>query len=347
MARWIKIIGVNLAVLLVAALVVELIFGSWLSHDPLDGLDIHRNLTVRLDASKLYPGGKPFLFHRNHWGFRGADVDPATIDVVTFGGSTTNQMYLPEELTWQAVMTRRLAELGHPMVVANAGLEGQSTVGMLTDLTAWFPNVPGLHPKIILGYVGINDALRVGNVTDTLSFSSIHKKIHQYSALSHMWRTIRGTLLARSVRVTHHAEDYAHATWTDTPKAVVLGQPYPGFDAVGYEARLHEMAARIRALGAEPIFVTQRRGDSRLVDGKMVGLVSDGERNGLDDWLLLSQLNDVARKVCTDEHMRCLDLARDLPLGDGDFYDLLHNSPQGGEKIGRWLAEQLVATAAK
>lgn len=40
--------------------------------------------------------------------------------------------------------------------------------------------------------------------------------------------------------------------------------------------------------------------------------------------------------------MVCLDLATELHFADGDFYDFEHNTPQGAEKIGHWLAGKLV-----
>ncbi len=63
-------------------------------------------------------GGGEFVYRRDTMGFRGPGVDPAGITILTLGGSTTNQLYLPEEATWQAVLERSLRQGGHEVVVA-------------------------------------------------------------------------------------------------------------------------------------------------------------------------------------------------------------------------------------
>jgi hypothetical protein len=159
-----RVIAMNLAVLLAVALAGELVFGQWIAASPLGGLAVPRNVRVTISAASLYPGGGEFLYRRDAMGFRGPGIDPARISILTIGGSTTNQLYLPDEATWQAVLERSLRQTGHHPAVANAGVDGQSTVGMIADLELWFPNVPHLKPRLVLAYVGINDVFISGPV---------------------------------------------------------------------------------------------------------------------------------------------------------------------------------------
>lgn len=342
--RGAKLLAVNLGVLLAAAAVIELAFGTWLSSDPLDRLNIQRGIDIRVDASSLYPGGGIVVYRRNRWGFRGGDIDPAAVDILTVGGSTTNQLYLPEDKTWQESMARRLRELGSPATVVNAGLDGQSTVGHLFSFEAWFPNVPGLKPKIALAYVGINDALIDWSSTDDLRYSSWQKWFRANSALFRLGRTVEGAIQARVDRLTHHAVDFAEAGWTDRPNFPDNRSARPHSDAAAYAERLRALTGLIRVLGAEPVFVTQARGDYRLVEGKGMGLAAESGMNGIDHHRLLAEFNAAALRVCAEERLRCLDLAGSLAFADGDFYDALHNTPQGAEKVGLWLAKALVET---
>ena len=149
MKLW-RLIAVNLAVLLALAVVGELVFGQWIAASPLGRLAVPRNVKVTISAAPLYPGGREFLYRRDAMGFRGSGIDPARISILTIGGSTTNQLYLPDEATWQAALERSLRQTGHDGVVANAGVDGQSTVGMIADLELWFPNVPHLKPHLVL-----------------------------------------------------------------------------------------------------------------------------------------------------------------------------------------------------
>jgi lysophospholipase L1-like esterase len=337
----VRLVGINLLLLLIVAAAAEVFFGSWFSSDPLAKLNIQRDTRLRIDPAPLYPGGTAFTYERDHWGFRGAGRDPATIDILTAGGSTTNQLYLPEQHTWQAVAASRLAELGRPQVIANSGLDGQTSVGLAFALDRWFPNVPGLRPKIVLALIGLNDALFGGSTTDDLRFSSIHKWIDQNSALYRLGRTVKGLLLARTERLTHVPVDYAHAAWTDKPNFPDNRTARPNSDPQAYAERLRAIAARIRDLGAEPVFVTQSRGDYRMVDGKVMGLVADHGMNGVDQWRLLDEYNHVTLDVCVELRLFCLDQASAVVFQAGDFYDVVHATPQGAARSGRWLGDEL------
>jgi lysophospholipase L1-like esterase len=341
LGRLIRIIAVNLAVLAFGLLAVELLFGTWFSRDPLDRLNIARSSAAQVDATGLYPGGREFTYRRDSWGFRGTGIDPAAITVLTVGGSTTNQLYLPDDLTWQAVAAAQLAEKGKRIGIANSGIDGQSTVGHLFNFETWYPAVPGLKPRIVLALVGVNDAMIGVNTTDTLGFSSGFKWFRHNSALFRLGRTVTGALEARRTNLTHTALDFARAQWTDRPNTASNREARSVADPVAYAARLRQMAERIEAMGAKAVFVTQTRGDYKMIDGKVWGLIRDDELNGVDNWRLLDEFNRVTLMVCAEGRATCLDLAKEVAFADGDFYDHVHNTPAGAAKIGTWLATRL------
>jgi len=340
-AKVAKLIAVNVALLLAVLLGAELAFGTWFSRDPLDRLGLVRNFSTTVSAASLYDGGGDFPYRRDRWGFRGA-VDPAKVTVVTIGGSTTNQLYLPEDKTWQAVMERTLHASGRgDVVVANAGIDGQSTIGHLRVLRDWLPNVPGLRPRFILAYVGINDVHITGAWVDDLAQHTLIRKIRQRSAVWGLVDKVSGMMVARRAKLTHQPVAWDKAEWTDRPGRPDWRSDQAASAPESYRHRLKEMAGLIHQLGAVPVFVTQARGDYRIASGKLQGLAAGDGPNGIDQYHLLAGLNRVTLDVCREDGLLCLDLARDLSFGAGDFYDLLHNTPQGAEKIGRWLAERL------
>ena len=336
-----RIIAINLAVLLGLALAGELAFGEWFGAHPLGGLALLRNVKVRISPAPLYPGGHDFIYQRDAIGFRGSGVDPARVTILTLGGSTTNQLYLPEEATWQAVLERTLRQSGHEVVVANAGLDGQSSIGMIADLELWIPNVPHLRPRLILVYIGINDAHVKDTWRDSLRITKLGRSLEQRSALVRLWGIVEGSIHAHQAGLIHHAVDFAGATWTDRP-----AQPDRPKDPIearldAYQARLGRIADLIQRLGATPIFVTQTRSDYRVDNGRLIGIAKPGAFNGVDEGLALMRLNATTLALCRERRLTCLDLASELHFADGDFYDYEHNTPQGAEKIGRWLATKL------
>lgn len=337
--RIFKVVAINFALLLVLVAAVEVLFGTWFSTDPLDELGLPRSVAVQVSPQSLYADGKDFTYRRDTWGFRGDNADPSRITILTIGGSTTNQLYVAENQTWQKVLERQFHENGRTdVVVANAGVDGQSTVGHLQGLREWFPNVPGLKPRFVLAYVGINDTQVSGTWVDTLRHNSFHRIIKQRSAVFRLSRQISGMVIAKRAKLTHQAVDYANTKWTDSGAEAV---PAGDSNIEQYRQRLKLMADEIHAMGAVPVFVTQTRGDFKHVGGKLLGMVTEGGPNGIDQYNALAPYNVATRQVCRENGLLCLDLAKELAFADGDFYDYLHNTPAGAEKIGRWLYAKL------
>lgn len=340
MRKILTVIAVGLGLLLGAAMVVELLFGTWFSTEPLDRLDLVRNRQLTVSSGALYDGGGYFVYSRDRWGFRGRDTDPAQVTILTVGGGTTNQPYLSEDATWQAVMARELAATGHPVTVANAGIDNHGTADHLRAMTAWFPNVPGLRPRFVLFAVGIDDVAAAGRAPEPLPPPDRLDRLRRHSVL---WRgagKLAALFGARRPSVLHHKVDYATVHWTDVPAQPDWKAEGPyGLDA--YKERLRALSRATHDMGAVPVFVTQARGDYKLVDGKVLGVVEDDGLSGVDQYRRLSAFNRATRQVCADEGLLCLDLAREVGFEPGDFYDYVHNTPQGSAKIGRWLAAKI------
>src|SRR5258705_8763631 len=151
-----SVIAMNFVVLLVLALTAELVFGEWIANSALGRLAVPRNVKVVVSAASLYPGGGEFLYRRDAMGFRGPGVDLARVDILTIGGSTTNQLYLPEEATWQAGLEQSLRQAGHDVTLVNAGIHGQSTAGMIADLNFWMLVMPAAKAQRMPDHVGTN-----------------------------------------------------------------------------------------------------------------------------------------------------------------------------------------------
>ncbi|MBF0356661.1 MAG: hypothetical protein HQL43_15630 [Alphaproteobacteria bacterium] len=340
----IKLITINLGLLLAGALGVELIFGEWFE-DGLASLNVQRNYEIRYSAKGLYEGAGEIVYKRDPWGFRGDyGNDPAKIDLLTIGGSTANQIYLPDEQTWQAVLARELATQGKPLNIASAAIDGQSSIGHLAAFERWFPKVPGLKPKWVLAYVGLNDILvKDEQNADRLShFPSLQHHIRRKSAIYRLIQTVKGVMAANQGRMVHRKLDHEQAVFTTSPTR----QDWPTTRAQALEAykeRIRKIIGHIQAMGAKAILVTQRHGDWRIrSDGKVEGIVEEGAAtNGVDHHILMGLYNKTTLEVCASEGAICLDLAGELEFERNDFYDLVHNTPTGAAKIGRWLALKL------
>ncbi len=348
MRKAFRIVLVNLAVLVVGMVVIELVFGGWVGGPGYGQINIPRNTQRSFDVGGLYAGGGVITYTRDGHGLRGAYADASGIDVLTIGGSTTNQLYIDDKKTWQARLADRFRRAGNPQVIVDASIDGQSTLGHIAVFERWFPLVPGLRARFVLAYVGIND-MHVEGATryDAMESPDLSRRIRQvllnHSAFYGLFRTARGVLRARRAKLIHGASPYTGVTW-ERAHAVDAANPgaaelAPRLDA--YRARLGVLMGKIRRFGARPVIVTQPLAGYRIRDGLVWGVRGKDGSVSTGGYHEITAFNQAAMAACRAEGALCIDLAGELLFKDGDFYDGLHNTPRGAAKIGLYLYEKL------
>ena len=346
-----KLLLVNIVILLAMLIPVELIFGTWVR--PVGMRDLRRfsipiDVRYEFDTSKLYPSDRPrSVYTRDAFGLRGAHGTLDAIDVLTVGGSTTEQRYLDDELTWQSVAEKELRARGLKLRIANAGVDGQSTVGIAFNFDNWFPLLKDLHPKVVVFYVGVNDVLRrrdrdaYDRALDTSSWRF-------RSAVFQLFQTARSNLRARAVGVTHgRRPDNTAATFTDVGLLAADERAEMSEEIVGtFLANVDGLRQRAERLGQRAVFMTQtayawhaNRRPARGVNGTLTLL--GRTVNYVDVSAIHQELNRRLIEYCHTQRSICLDLANEVEFDDDDYYDFLHNTPKGAEKIGKYLAERL------
>ena len=155
-----RIIRINLILIISLFILAELIFGNWIFGPDYNLLNVPRNETRNFDVSEFIEEGKVITYTRDQHGLRGKyGGDPANIDILVIGGSTTNERFLDDRESWVAQLQERFHRVGRKLIIVNAGVDGQSTRGHIAALDLWFPNVPALKPRHIIGYLGINDVV--------------------------------------------------------------------------------------------------------------------------------------------------------------------------------------------
>jgi lysophospholipase L1-like esterase len=357
-ARILALAAVNAAVLGVGLVVLELIFGGWVHAGRLDGLNLICDTAIEYRLHGLYPSDSDTaLYTRDAWCLRGGPDRAGEIDLLTMGGSTTDQRYIADGATWQDVLQEELRRSGSPVRVANAGVDGQSTYGHLESLEHWLPAIDGLRPRWILFYVGVNDLFKSADFADDRLLDEpdptapLHQRlkrvIRKRSALYQLYRTVRGVVRAHAYGLDHrYADPFAGEGWVEAPLvADPAGVLAPQREA--YARRLRRLCERTRALGATPIFVTQPSRVFKLEGGRIRGTaktlaVGDLRFNGVDYYRFLEVFNATTLEVARECGAQGLDLAKELAFDpEADFYDRVHNTPSGARRIGRYLYAKL------
>ncbi|MGH6660813.1 MAG: SGNH/GDSL hydrolase family protein, partial [Rhodospirillales bacterium] len=224
--RVFRVVAVNLGLLLAVAVVAELAFGGWLFGHNYGTLVIPKNFTRVFDVDSLYGGGR-VLYRRDKHGLRGQYHSHSDIDILTIGGSTTNEIFIDEDATWTAVIAREFEAAGRPVTVVNAGVDGQSTVGNIKNFDLWFPKIPGLKARYVLALLGINDAAVIKSGENYFAgpfrkskqdrMVDLLRPTKQYlinnSALYALFRNIRGIIRARDAKLIHSSNSYTGTEW--------------------------------------------------------------------------------------------------------------------------------------
>lgn len=345
------VVAVNLLLLVAGVVAIELIFGGWLDSRKLNRLNILKDRVYKHDVSGLYQTDKPLVtYTRDRHGLRGSYGAPGDIRILTVGGSTTDQRHIRDGETWQDALQRRFAKAGLTVPFANAGVDGQSTFGHIANFKWWFPDIPGLAPEFILYYLGLNDyhkdsADRFDQYVADRPDAGIGERIRDNSAIWQLGKTLQGVYKAIVVqKIGHRRVDFGRIKWVRVPLQENYDFMAPRLEA--YAARLRLLADLTRQAGAIPIFVTQPSRHYRVLQGVLEGqadatLYDDRRMNGVDFRHAMQRMDRVMRMVSAEEGALFVDLAARADWVDADFYDLVHMTPQGAEKVGAFLYEAL------
>jgi lysophospholipase L1-like esterase len=345
------ILGINAVILTVGIVIIELVFGGWWNPNKLNRLNVLPNCKRVYNVSGLYKTSHPIIkYTRDEYGFRGVYSDPSKIDILTIGGSTTDQQYICDRETWQDVLQQQFARQGASVVVANAGVNGQTTFGHIKNFEWWFPNIPHLAPSFILFYVGINDFYKDDGLTADVLLSSkskyIKKSIRENSAILHLVRTLYGTYVAMVVnKISHRSIDFNKMIWTRDALQNDYEFMQPRLNA--FANRLRILADRTLASGAKPIFVTQPSRRYRISAAGIEGIqeassYDDGHQyNGVDYYHMMKRFDSVTKVVAIEKNVYFVDLSSYPYWEDADFYDLSHMTPPGAYKVGTLLHDAI------
>ncbi len=357
--RILAILAVNCLLLGIGLVVIEIVFGGWFDIHNLNRLNVHKDCVLQYDVSHLYNTPKPIIqYSRDKYGLRGTHDKPGSIDILTVGGSTTDQRFIRDGETWQDVLQNRFERAGFAVVVANAGVDGQSTYGHIKNFEWWFNYIPDLSPDYILFYVGLNDFYKkAGYGYDQLVSGennfTLKQEIRDNSAVWHMIRTLRGAYNAMFViKIGHRNLDLNRLHWVRD--AIQTDYGFMDQSLNEYATRLRLLADMTRNLGAKPIFVSQPSRRYRITPDGLVGenTVSsyDGhEINGVDYCHMMRKLDGITKAVASEKDALFVDLASHHGWVDADFYDFAHMTPQGAEKVGEllWGALKNLVTGAE
>lgn len=341
---------------LMGVVTVEVALRIFSGNDPwsrTNEANILRNVQFSYDISKLYKSNTPIVnYVRNQYGLRDTCESPSEIDILTIGGSTTDQRYVSLNSTYQAIIEERMKMSSDTFgCVSNAGVDGHSTWGHIYSFENWFPLIPELNPKIILLYVGVNDAnfLRASSSnsgfdirrTDTDNIKGILKRFEIVRGLLPIYRLLRQQSENTSAAYAGHIprpytnDDYVVDTMNERTELLSTQ------NAQAFRARMESLLNKIHSLGASHLCITQPHRFIKEIDGERRGVKNVlGEGfSGIDYDYSIRKLNEVIFDLCGSN---TIDLYSHEFLSS-HFYDGVHTTADGSEEIGSVIADFIIS----
>lgn len=346
---WTKYLRACLLVLISTIAAIIFVEGALRLYKSLDKMsvvdegNILRNFDFNYNISDLYSSNlKVVHYKRNKFGLRDRCIDNSKIDILTIGGSTTDQRYVPLEATWQSVLENSLKEVNTEFgCVTNAGVDGHSTHGHLFSFKHWLPLIPQLNPDYVILYVGINDANFLLNKkplpgfddNNWPGFKGFLKRFEIVQELLPLFHILKyGYKKSTFAYSGHNPRKFVQDDYTikHLNKATV---DLASANTHAFKLRMSTIIEYVKKLDAIPICVTQPH--RFTINNGQISLgipdVMAPEFSGLDYDYSLHQINLALHELCGDF---IIDLYNHT-FKNEHFYDGVYTTDLGSIEIGK------------
>jgi len=291
---------------------------------------------------------------KNSLGFRGPEP-PADLDkkfsIFTMGGSTTECTYLTEGKTWSDKLANKLDSSFTSVWLNNAGLAGHSSFGHLVLLQDYLVK---LKPKMIVLLVGCNDMNRKDlTASDKYSMKGMYGSVASFftknSELVNVIATYARASRASALKIVDTYMDL-DKTRNDTLEISEqeMQQRLASYGELlnEYNKRLSSIAETCKKNNIDLVLVSQPslfgEGNDPVSGASLAKHRIDNNTNGLLWWKELELYNEVTRTVAGKNGLFFIDLARQMPKSSRYFYDLVHFTNDGADKVSEIIYTELL-----
>lgn len=290
-----------------------------------------------------------YIIHtKNSLGFRGPELPEhpeSTLSIITVGGSTTECFYLSDDKAWPHVLGKKLEKNFDNIWMNNAGLDGHSTFGHQVLMEDYIAKI---RPKLVLFLVGLNDEA----VSAFKKYDNNHLQNRQIASIKDFTKTmidrseVAGLMWnfmryhnARTFQIAHQHLDFTtlpHLSH-DVEKIHQDVQQHTKNYAPEYAKRLERLIETARANDIEPVFITQPAlygsGIDHMSNLNLESIEVREQTSGRHMWKILEVYNDITRGVGVENDVLVIDLAQAMPKDSHLYYDFVHYTNEGAEKV--------------
>ena len=324
-----KILTINILILLSIISTLELITGNKIYSEKLNC----GYLLCSADRSyknNLYEGKDYINYKKDKYGFRGLRKTVDKIDILTIGGSTTDERYLETNDTWseqlELIINNNYPNLDFEVV--NAGIDGQSTYGHIWNFKNWFPKIPEFKTKYIIFYIGINEYFS----DEKLVYDQGTKRLNFFQKIK-LWFIENNGIIYKTCDLVYKKFflkdilNVGHKIRNKNYQLAEIDYKISQDNINDLNNRLDTLIKLTKELDAKPIFITQKTQRSKILENKIYSI---------DDFNYNSKEKIISKVIinnCNKNKIFCIDLYNKIQFSDDSLYDLIHASPSGAKII--------------
>jgi len=329
--------------------IIEIISGRYLSKNKLDCAYLHCNAnynyknrsrenTIKGDLSVFYQ----INYKKDEYGFRGRRKSISDIDILTIGGSTTDEKFLNYKDTWSEQLEEKFKIVGKDIDVVNAGIDGQSSHGHIWSLKNWFPKIKGFKTKYIIFYMGINENLKEtsSNKHDLeIENSTIKAKIKFYIQRNNGFLYKIYNIFAKKYYNLFMNQGY-NPLYPEYSK-ILKKEFIPTYkQKSNLKKNLNHIVKLSKKIDAIPIFVTQRTLFWKKENNQI--LIANNVKTYNKSYYHFEKfVSDTIIEFCAEHNVLCIDVFNNVQFKLDDFFELAHTTHKGSQKIADFIFEKL------
>ena len=336
-----KIIFTNFLIVIFFIILIELFFGYWFDKYNFGPYMREHRMKNQPTTFKYKDKIYTYNYKRNYYGFRGDDVNPSDIDAIIMGGSDIDERYKPDEFTITGYLNKLLKENNYDLKILNAGIEAQSTVGIIYNFNHWFPKLENFSPKLILLYIGLSDtgvpenfdvskSGREGHIINPDKIEVFFDNIKSRSLLYDSLRIFKFKYLPRRNFVKYDGDvdpnrekDFSYMEYESALQRYDLNKLQKKYEVKikNFLSRVDTLYKKSKKINANPIFITSVRSQGNT------------EINFIFNHSLILH--------CKNKNYNCINIAKKLKGKYNYWRDGTHTTREGSEVIANLIFEDL------
>ncbi len=328
-----KILSINLIILICLLIPAEIILGNKIYSNKLNCNYLLCSAN-HFYKNTLYKGKDIINYKKDKYGFRGLRKNIYEIDILTVGGSTTDERYLEEKDTWSEKLEDKINNyFDLDIDVVNAGIDGQSTIGHIWNFTNWFNRLDNFKPKYIFFYIGLNENFHNINNNSKNDKNKILKKIK-------VWLKENDGIIYKSYYLIYRhyylkdVLNVGHKIRQKNYNIISKSFDFNKDSIRAFNLRLDKLVELSKNINAIPVFITQKTLRHKIINNEIYSI----------DTINYYQKEKIISKIimnnCKKNNIFCIDIFEKIKFKDDSLYDLVHSSPSGAELISKIIFDE-------